>query len=166
MLYKYNLIDAFINVFLESFGERNLMFALCSRKLCTWYFWVLIVSSKLWPLVLSPAQVQSFDPWCRWSACWSSLYNTTPRAQKVLLERALSWPHLYSILLTNFLTHFKKTLYNYLFYFSVIANNNLIWVTFYCSCKYKYTVYLKIHFKTLYSLVVHFWYLIWVLQIV
>jgi len=23
MLYKYNLIDAFINVFLESFGERK-----------------------------------------------------------------------------------------------------------------------------------------------
>jgi hypothetical protein len=50
MLYKYNLIDAFINVFLESFGERKFNF----------------LSSKLSPLVLMvcPAQIQSFDPWC------------------------------------------------------------------------------------------------------
>ena len=115
MLYKYNHIDAFINVFLESFGERKFNVSIMLKELCTCYFWVLIVSSKLWPLLLSPAQVQSFDPWCWWSACWSSLYNPNPRAQKALLERALGWPHLYSILLTNFLTHFKKTLYNYLF---------------------------------------------------
>jgi hypothetical protein len=30
-IYKHNLIDVFINAFLESFGERKL----CSRKLCT-----------------------------------------------------------------------------------------------------------------------------------
>jgi hypothetical protein len=52
MLYKYNLIDAFINVFLESFGERKFNVSITLKE--TMYMIFLSAHSEF----------KSFDPWC------------------------------------------------------------------------------------------------------
>jgi hypothetical protein len=65
MPFKYNLIDAFINVFLESFGERKFNVSIILQEIMYTIFWFAhsefkaltlgvepCSSSKLWPLVL------------------------------------------------------------------------------------------------------------------
>ncbi len=51
MLYKYNLIDACIHVFLESFGERKFNVSIMLKE-------------TMYMIFLSAQWVQSFDPWC------------------------------------------------------------------------------------------------------